>query len=382
MSSKRKNTPTKLPKEDLENEDLPSDSGLGHVSPDHDALHLDGWSSSGCHSDAINANSEEYFPPSTETNVSQHGRETDVQNGTSERNNGEGREVSNSTDDSAYSDRATNGEIEKFGNSGDKLLGEGSSPSRVTGDTAEEERQSVADPQLAGSAAGSPLAIPVLKKSMESVIRRLNSKASDSSGTTTSLSSEASSSEPATLTPAASEEKPQVMDTVQAVLAGEATLSEKERQISEMINHLQNIKENLSKQKAVPFGIDSNLSGPIIVYIDRVDRAGIDIDNRPIYSVGRILITSHETLGVGTDSSRGAMIQRHCQAMSSIYGDHLSRDIAHVGLACLEETNGYTATAGTESRPELLCAFLGRREGGGRVKLRKSAICQCFTITV
>ena len=65
-------------------------------------------------------------------------------------------------------------------------------------------------------------------------------------------------------------------------------------------HHARYIKDKVPRTlQAVPFGIDSNLSGPIIVYIDRVDRAGIDIDNRPIYSVGRILITSHGTFGVG-----------------------------------------------------------------------------------
>ncbi|XP_012946456.1 probable serine/threonine-protein kinase ifkA, partial [Aplysia californica] len=78
------------------------------------------------------------------------------------------------------------------------------------------------------------------KRSMETVLRKLSSKASDVAIETAMASSDNQGERPMS---------PKVMDTVQAVLAGEATLSEKERQISEMINHLQNIRENLSKQK-------------------------------------------------------------------------------------------------------------------------------------
>ena len=83
-----------------------------------------------------------------------------------------------------------------------------------------------------------PSLLPSNKRSMETVLRKLSSKTSEPA-----LDSVAMDTEDA----ATSGEK--TMDTVQAVLAGEATLSEKERQISEMINHLQNIKENLNKQK-------------------------------------------------------------------------------------------------------------------------------------
>ncbi|CAG5133027.1 unnamed protein product, partial [Candidula unifasciata] len=74
------------------------------------------------------------------------------------------------------------------------------------------------------------------KRSMESVLRRLNSRVND-------VSMEMAFSVDDF------DDSPKVMSAVHAVLAGDGTLIEKERQISEIISHLQNIRENLSKQK-------------------------------------------------------------------------------------------------------------------------------------
>lgn len=72
------------------------------------------------------------------------------------------------------------------------------------------------------------LAVGPQRKSMESVLRRLNSRSADTPEMDTG----------------------RVYNSVHSVLAGDSTLHEKERQISEMIAQLQNIKENLNRQKA------------------------------------------------------------------------------------------------------------------------------------
>ena len=64
------------------------------------------------------------------------------------------------------------------------------------------------------------------RKSMESVLRRLNSRAEE-----------------------AEVDTGKVYNSVHEVLAGESTLTEKEKQITDMIAQLQNIKENLNRQK-------------------------------------------------------------------------------------------------------------------------------------
>lgn len=75
-----------------------------------------------------------------------------------------------------------------------------------------------------------PSTKPVLgsqRKSMESVLRRLNSRTSEMFDM----------------------DSGKVYNSVHEVLAGDGTLHDKERQISDMIAQLQNIKENLNRQK-------------------------------------------------------------------------------------------------------------------------------------
>ncbi|CAL1547680.1 unnamed protein product [Lymnaea stagnalis] len=176
MSSKRKNTPTKLPKED--------------VVKNHSALGLDDAPCS---------------PGNSDTEVDNE--EADIH---SDHSN------DNFHDDRVDDDTESGSESEAADLKLSSLL---NSPTKSS---------SLSSTSILGSSG----LFNSQKRSMENVLRRLNSKASD-----------------ATVDTPLTSESPKVMDTVQAVLAGEATLSEKERQISEMINHLQNIRENLSKQK-------------------------------------------------------------------------------------------------------------------------------------
>lgn len=75
------------------------------------------------------------------------------------------------------------------------------------------------------------------RRSMDTVLKRLNPNI-------TSVSLEMA------LTSVDFCDSPNVMDAVHAVLAGDGTLIEKEQQIGEIISHLQNIRQNLSKQKS------------------------------------------------------------------------------------------------------------------------------------
>ncbi|KAL8561683.1 hypothetical protein ACOMHN_054980 [Nucella lapillus] len=68
------------------------------------------------------------------------------------------------------------------------------------------------------------------RKSMESVLRRLNSSRSAETGSDV--------------------DSAKVYDSVHSVLAGDSSLHEKEQQISDIIAQLQNIKENLNRQKS------------------------------------------------------------------------------------------------------------------------------------
>ncbi|RUS84330.1 hypothetical protein EGW08_007924 [Elysia chlorotica] len=292
MSSKRKNTPTKLPKEDIDEQEedhIHTDFALDHVTSDRGAFQVDGWGNSGYHSNATNTNSGDCFSLPNAPSASIAGTSADAPNRVlSQSQNGGDPERNNSAEKLSFSERQTNGCINNsFEDAGETTETQTENkPSKsfglISGETLElDEPQLEAGTCLSGTGTSgsspgtnSPLSassvLPQQKRSMESVIRRLNSKASDSFGVGGGFSSVSEISvgddpvtstgesmtltpaggsdlDPATLTPG--EENPPVMDTVQAVLAGEATLSEKERQISEMIHHLQNIKENLSKQK-------------------------------------------------------------------------------------------------------------------------------------
>ena len=266
MSSKRKNTPTKLAIENLDSEELSADVGSDHVTPDISILQADAWNNSGRHGDCNNKKEDDIFPLGSDStaNLPNH-YDTEARNGNSgvESNPdtyGEHGGLSDPLVDSNYPDKTAEENGYRSVGKGEQIKDDSAVTvveGRVVNNGAEDNAGDD-DPEdggasnSAGPSVSSPLSGPVnsQKKSMESVIRRLNSKASDCSSTSSAnLPPETASSEQSTLTPEGGEDNPQVMDTVQAVLAGEATLSEKERQISEMINHLQNIKENLSKQK-------------------------------------------------------------------------------------------------------------------------------------
>ncbi|XP_055899649.1 transcription factor Sox-5-like isoform X3 [Biomphalaria glabrata] len=201
MSSKRKNTPTKLPKEE------------GQL--------VLGLSCSGSSYDMLEENEE---------NVAHSNCDTDTDQDTAEEilslDRVKERPLQQcDLDDGHRSRPATDGESESEQEDRSRLDGHHSALRPLS--------------PPASKTSSSPLSalFPSQRRSMETVLKRLNSKANDVPSETTLNSGQEIS------------DSPKVMDTVQAVLAGEATLSEKERQISEMINHLQNIRENLSKQK-------------------------------------------------------------------------------------------------------------------------------------
>ncbi|KAK0068041.1 serine/threonine-protein kinase ifkA, partial [Biomphalaria pfeifferi] len=201
MSSKRKNTPTKLPKEE------------GQL--------VLGLSCSGSSYDMLEENEE---------NVAHSNCDTDTDQDTADEilslDRVKERPLQQcDLDDGHRSRPATDGESESEQEDRSRLDGHHSALRPLS--------------PPASKTSSSPLSalFPSQRRSMETVLKRLNSKANDVPPETTLNSGQEIS------------DSPKVMDTVQAVLAGEATLSEKERQISEMINHLQNIRENLSKQK-------------------------------------------------------------------------------------------------------------------------------------
>ncbi|GFO03368.1 hypothetical protein PoB_002987300 [Plakobranchus ocellatus] len=261
MSSKRKNTPTKLPKEDLDNGEASSETALDNVLPELSDTQAAVWSNS----DIYNKREDDKF------------------------DNGENISLNmRSSESPPYLDNShTNGSLENDTNVGRSPIGKGSADSNTEVDGSMEAIEEGSDSGMKPTAltqpndidtvadraleiddsernnSNSPFAAPSggissQKRSMESVIRRLNSKASDpSAANSSSVSSPSGQSAVA----GGTDDNPKVMDTVQAVLAGEATLSEKERQISEMINHLQNIRENLSKQKE-----PSDCSSPPLKY--------------------------------------------------------------------------------------------------------------------
>ncbi|XP_059177642.1 transcription factor SOX-5-like [Physella acuta] len=205
MSSKRKNTPTKLPKEEL----VKSQSTLeanGATTSDHSDPEDEPELIS--NKDPIEEEFEDKADEDTEIDESGAEKDGDLESTDARKNNlGEV--------DSENESRVDEFPIVSVGRA---------SPTKLT-------------PSGISSAAGSTGLFNSHKRSMETVLRRLNSKASDTS------------SEVALTSGVDLGDQPRVMETVQAVLAGEATLSEKERQISEMISHLQNIRENLNKQK-------------------------------------------------------------------------------------------------------------------------------------
>lgn len=204
MSSKRKNTPTKLPKEELVKAQSTLDSN-GATTPDHSDPEEETELIS--NKDAIENELEDKADEDTEIDESGAEKDGDLESTDARKTRGEV--------DSDNEFHVVEFPIVSIGRA---------SPTKLT-------------PSGISSAAEPTGLFNSHKRSMETVLRRLNSKASDTS------------SEVALTSGVDLGDQPKVMETVQAVLAGEATLSEKERQISEMINHLQNIRENLNKQK-------------------------------------------------------------------------------------------------------------------------------------
>ena len=235
MSSKRKNTPTKLAKEDgsaLERHIFNSaascnlsvaaaagassvlwgdslkdpslyDGGLHQLDDDHDAVDNDNNNVDG--RDCEDSGSEE--PPAKQRRVSQEDGENVVVvlGGEAESNDLDVLDTQLSDSQSSLVNNETNNNNNNNNNNTASANG-------------------VVFPPSAKSTA-----VSSQRKSMESVLRRLNSRTADN---------------------------PEVVDSgkmynsVHAVLAADSSLHEKEQQISDMIAQLQNIKENLNRQKA------------------------------------------------------------------------------------------------------------------------------------
>lgn len=224
MSSKRKNTPTKLPKDSLINEQpslslntsLQIEERTDHADSDNDHIDEKKVDPSGDN----HSHNESYLQRDIVTgmNSSNGNKNTDIDLAA------ESLQQSHSERESDSESDAADLQTHLFVDTNCQSSVRASSPLKLSLSSS---------PSILGTV----MQYNSQKRSMESVLRRLNSKAPD-------ISLE--------MAPDTGEDfsgSPKVMDTVQAVLAGEATLSEKERQISEMISHLQNIRENLSKQK-------------------------------------------------------------------------------------------------------------------------------------
>ncbi|CAG5116495.1 unnamed protein product, partial [Candidula unifasciata] len=224
MSSKRKNTPTKLSKDSLVNEQPSLSLSSSLQTEEEDADNVDCDSD---HTDEDRVDSrgtgdidEAYLQreADTGTNIS-HGDKPDCLDlGADSLVQSQSRQESDSESD------AGDLQSDLFVDTNCQSSLRASSPSKLCLSSS---------PSILGTV----MQYNSQRRSMESVLKRLNSKVPD---TSVDMAGDVSED---------FNHSPKVMDTVQAVLAGEATLSEKERQISEMISHLQNIRENLSKQK-------------------------------------------------------------------------------------------------------------------------------------
>ncbi|XP_070200152.1 transcription factor SOX-6-like isoform X2 [Littorina saxatilis] len=245
MSSKRKNTPTKLAKEDgsatgLERQILgpcnlsatsPEDPSLRWGDPPKDLKDhspFDSGSLTPCDQltdndnnnsdarDCADSGSEE--PPTKLRRVSQ-----DSESGVGEP--GLDRDAENNLrDDLQEEDGAAGGEEDGE---------EGSLSDSQSSVLNNETNNNTTSTGLNGAASALPPASKTLapgsqRKSMESVLRKLNLRTGADNPDM---------------------DQGKVYNNVHAVLAGESSLTEKEQQISEMIAQLQNIKENLNRQK-------------------------------------------------------------------------------------------------------------------------------------
>nr|KAG5709085.1 hypothetical protein BaRGS_028541 [Batillaria attramentaria] len=224
MSSKRKNTPTKLAKDDgalLERHVLNTSGSCLGLSPppsgvvwdSHSDSHLSDANSRSRHSDnEVDSNDNNLdtvdsefvtdAPPSKRHRLSQDSAGEGAGGGEGGDSVSDGEPVPPELDSEAI---------------------RSDSPSSFLNNESNNNTNGVSSLSPTKSALGPQ------RKSMESVLRRLNSRTADM---------------PAEV------DTGKVYNSVHSVLAGDSTLHEKERQISEMIAQLQNIKENLNRQKA------------------------------------------------------------------------------------------------------------------------------------
>lgn len=206
MSSKRKNTPTKLSKEDHGNEKITASLG----SSDLDVDATSEKSASCCSSIGISEDTEDITVADSEDGDDDSCLEGQLEHGA----------VVDDVKRSSHCQSASESE-------GEDTL----SSTYAANKTLALNTESVSPAAISAAFDEHPC-----KRSMESVLRRLNSRVNDVSMEMAFSADDFNDS-------------PKVMSAVHAVLAGDGTLIEKERQISEIISHLQNIRENLSKQK-------------------------------------------------------------------------------------------------------------------------------------